>query len=62
MTTPEKGNEKCGFALTAVSERDNMKLTEYTSRFLPPTFLMGFSESEGLCAKISACNLVVLGT
>ena len=28
-----------------------MKLTEYTSRFLPPTFLMRFSESEGPVRK-----------
>lgn len=48
---PIRLTSTCGFALTGRTERDNMKLTEYTSRFLPPTFLMPFSESEGPVRK-----------
>src|SRR5580698_6889829 len=47
-----------GSHLTGGTARDNMGCTEYTSRFLPPTFLMPFSSSEGSLGKFRPAILL----
>ena len=46
--------------LTVPIERDNMTITEYTSRLLPPIFSMAFSPSEGPVRKFLSSVIACL--